>query len=612
MTLGVVAEPLFQKGLAEYQARDFDAAKQTLSQAVDSDPNDSESRHVLALCLGALGELTEAVVHLSLVTSAQPQNAEAWTNCGSLLRDLGRFEEARSCQEKAIGIDPENGTAWNNMGTVLFDMGLKDQGTLAFEASIKVKPDYGAAYANLSLAKYEAGKVGEARQLARTAIALDPGLAESHNRLSFCLSAAGDVEGSLAAMKSASKAEPTSLAHSSNLMLRALSSDKVDAYGVRDYAEAWGRLRESRAARESWTPSVRKSKPSKDKPVIGFVSGDFHRHPVGYFVTPLMENIDKEVTLVCYSSCLATDDVTARIKNTVFAYHEIHKAPAEQVCDQIEADQVDVLIDLSGHTANNRLDVFGLRPAGHQVTWLGYSATTGLPQMDSIVLDPILAPEGHEDRYTESVLRLPGTFLCYEPPDFDPVGPEAGGPVTFGVFNNPSKYSDSCYRTWSEVLKSCPGSRLVIKYHRMDDSWVKNHILGRFEDEGLSPDRIEFWPFVKSEDNLETISRIHVALDTFPYTGATTTLDCLGAGVPVITLEGDRYAARMSASLLTACGLESYVTETKDEYVETALRLADERSRGKALSQDLRARFLESRICDPERFAKEFLATVLS
>jgi len=229
--------------------------------------------------------------------------------------------------------------------------------------------------------------------------------------------------------------------------------------------------------------------------------------------------------------------------------------------------------------------------------------------MDGIIVDEVLAPSGSEDLYTETLVRLPGSFLCIDEAPYPATTPQSES-VVFGVFNNPAKFSEPCYSLWADVLRQVPGSSMLFKYHYSGDTWVQAQIKGRFEDHGVDPDRLKFLPYVEAKMHREVISGVHIALDTHPYSGATTTVDCLSVGVPVVTMTGTSYSSRMSASLLKACGFDDLVCADPDAYVATAVRLAAETE---ALVQARPGRiqaFVDSPLCDPERFARDWMHAV--
>jgi len=594
--------PSFETGLAAYRSNDLDLAESVLSELVDQDPCHVEARHVLALAQRDKGLPHPAAENLAEVLRCQNNNAEAWSNYGAVLRECGRLTEAAEALQTSTILEPTNPVSWNNLGTVLLDLGDSKRASDCFTQSLALKPDYAEALINLSRVMFEAGKLGEARQLARSAVALAPGRAEAYNRMSFFQAAIGDLEGSLSSLESARRAEPDNDRVASNHLLRSLGSDRLSAAEVCNLAGQWG-------ARHPRVPDMQPRRPETIKR-LGMVSGDFRRHPVGFFLAHVIEELADQVEVFCYSSVPGRDDVTDRIDSAAAGWRCIHRIPAQDAAQAIAEDQIDVLLDLSGHTGDNRLDVFALRPAPVQATWLGYSGTTGLPQMDAILVDQTLVPENQEEFYTERIARLPDCFLCFEPTSHVPnvVTPE--GPTVFGVFNNPGKYSETCYRMWAKILLATEGSVIAFKYHHSHDPVAQKHVAGRLEDYGIGRDRVKFVPHLAHSEHLDFLSKVHIALDTFPYSGATTTFDCVWSGLPVVTLAGDRYSSRMSASILAALGRTETVTCTEDEYVQMAVRLASDPLALASAREGLRDALVASQLCDAPRFAAALLETL--
>lgn len=584
----------FSRGLEAYRNGKFNFAEAELRSALEADPDDVEAKHVLALVLRALGQRQEASFLLAAVVAANPDDAESWSNYGALLRELGLIEQSLHALETAVKLEPRNPIALNNLGTALIDAGDTAQGRARFEEALALKPAYADAQINLARASFESGKIEEAKKLVSSAIALDPTSAEAQNRLSFIQAASGEVESALKSTAKAHDLDPRNDQITSNMFLRALSCDTVTAQEIVEQAKAWGR-------RFGSTPRMCSERRGSIKRV-GFVSGDLRKHPVGFFVSPVIQHLAEHAEVFCYATLPQEDAVTQQIKASCTGWSVVYRTPAQEMASLIARDKIDVLVDLSGHTGDNRLDVFARRPAPVQVTWLGYSGTTGLPQMDAILADATLIPAGADHLYSEHVARLPHSFLCANPVMFTEVQRVRPTNTVFGVFNNPSKFSTTAFRLWAEVLRSCPGSQILFKYHHSHDRYVQRQTIARLCEHGVVPEQVTFAPFASREEHCRTLASVTAALDTFPYSGATTTLDCMACGVPVVTLVGDRYASRMSASMLNTIGATNLVCETEESYVEKAVAIAQGWSAGQ-----LREMLIESPLCDTRLFAASFL-----
>jgi predicted O-linked N-acetylglucosamine transferase (SPINDLY family) len=350
---------------------------------------------------------------------------------------------------------------------------------------------------------------------------------------------------------------------------------------------------------------------------VGLVSGDLCYHPVGFFaegvVSALASRADR-LALFAYPTCIRTDEISERIKANCRGWHPVAGLSDEYMANRIRADGIDILIDLSGHTAYNRLPVFAWKPAPVQVSWLGYFATTGVAAIDYFVADPWTLPVSEEINFTEKVWRLPETRLCFTPPDaavvVSPLPALVNGYVTFGCFNNLSKMNDKVVALWARVMDAVPGSRLFLKARQLTEASVRKSIAERFAAHGIDEGRLILEDYVPRENYLAAYQRVDLALDPFPYTGGTTTAEALWMAVPVLTLAGERFISRQGVGLLMNAGLPDWIASDPDDYVARALAHASDLPRLAALRGNLRAQVLASPVYDAARFAKHFEAAL--
>jgi predicted O-linked N-acetylglucosamine transferase (SPINDLY family) len=343
---------------------------------------------------------------------------------------------------------------------------------------------------------------------------------------------------------------------------------------------------------------------------IGFVSSDFREHSVSYFMEPVVQHRDRtQFEFYAYATSGVEDEVALRLKSGFDVWRNVASLGHEPLSRLIFDDQIDVLVDLNGHTAGNRLPVFARKPAPVQVAWLGYPNTTGLQAIDYRITDAISDPPGlTESLHSEQLWRLPTCFLCYRPPAAAPavvVESRTTDRVVFGSFNNHRKYSDSVIAAWSRILLAVPGSTLVLRVQGAEDASINAALAARFAVRGVVADRLSFLPSVVAAlDHLMRYERIDVALDTFPYAGTTTTCDALWMGVPVVTLAGAVHASRVGCSLLSAVGLPELIGDDVDRYVALAVELALSNDRRQALRSELRLRMARSPLTDGEQFTR--------
>jgi predicted O-linked N-acetylglucosamine transferase (SPINDLY family) len=346
---------------------------------------------------------------------------------------------------------------------------------------------------------------------------------------------------------------------------------------------------------------------------LGFVSPDLGKHPVGYFLVQLLENIDrKQHATICYSDRIGKDDLTHRLQSAASQWRDVIGMSDQRLAEQIHADRIGVLFDMAGHTAHNRLLVFARKPAPIQVTWAGYVGTTGLKVMDYLLADRYEVPPGAERHYQERVLRMPEGYVCYDPPIDAPAVASLPalnrGEMTFGCFNNPAKITRQVIDIWARILRRLPGAQLVLKYKGWNDSGVARRFTEMFASQAIDPGRLEFLGNSPHHELLAEYNRIDLALDPFPYCGGLTTCEALWMGVPVLTCPGTTFAGRHSLSHLSNIGLTETIAGDMDEYVELAVSLAGDLPRLAALRASLRQRMAASPLCDGKRFANNFIA----
>ncbi len=342
---------------------------------------------------------------------------------------------------------------------------------------------------------------------------------------------------------------------------------------------------------------------------IGYVSPDFKTHSVAYFFEPLLVSHNRsEVEVYCYYSDKVVDKTTQRLKKASDHWRSIVNLNDEEAANLIQQDNIDILVDLAGHTAKSRLSVFTYKPAPIQVTWLGYPNTTGLSGMDYRFTDNVADPVGEADKwYTEELVRLPNGFLCYQGDDqvdFESKLPSRErGYITFGSFNNLIKVTSKVVKLWSDILKEVPGSHLLLKSKQLADEATKLRFLELFEKEGVGKERLEFYAQLpKDEDHLALYSKIDIGLDPFPFNGVTTTCEALWMGVPTVTLLGDRHAGRVCASIMEYVDLSEFIAKDLASYVELAVQHANDPEHLSSVRQGLRARMKTSKLCNASSF----------
>lgn len=344
---------------------------------------------------------------------------------------------------------------------------------------------------------------------------------------------------------------------------------------------------------------------------IGVMSPDLRAHSVAYFARPYLSAFDQDSFDVhVYASVAKEDEVSIDLSRLPTSWKNVFHLNDQQLAETIREDRIDILIDLAGLTRDTRLLTMTARPAPVQMTYIGYPNTTGLSAVDYRITDWISDPEGTDDDYCETLIRMPDCFLSYAIPlHAPPVGPcpfDKNGYVTFGSFNNFAKANTDVLALWADVLNAVPGSRLLCKSTSSHDPTAQQTIRDVFERQGVDSARIDFSLFRDSaRTHLEVYNDVDIALDTFPYNGTTTTCEALWMGVPVITLKGNRHASRVGTSLLNAIGFPAGVADTPDDYVMTARLLAETPGLLRKARSSLRETLARSTLCDHQRHARQ-------
>jgi predicted O-linked N-acetylglucosamine transferase (SPINDLY family) len=345
---------------------------------------------------------------------------------------------------------------------------------------------------------------------------------------------------------------------------------------------------------------------------IGYVSADFRDHPVGRFLLPLLQRHDsRKFEVFCYSNGPHVDAITKSLQRHAHRWRSIIGQNDDEAAEQIRADRIDLLVDLSGHTSGNRLLVFARKPAPVQVNYLGYPGTTGLTAMDYRLTDRFADPPGlTEPLHVEKLQHLPRTNWCFAPPqDSPPLEPPPAirrGCVTFGSFNNFGKMTGAMFAVWAEILRQVPGSRLLLKAPALRAQGTRQRILGNFAAQGIEANRLDLHDWQPDyASHLALYGEMDIALDTFPYNGTTTTCDALWMGVPVVTLAGQSHVSRVGLSLLSNVRLPETIATTAEEYIRLAVQLAHDPDRLKILRAQLRERLTTSPLMDADGFTRD-------
>lgn len=522
----------------------------------------------------------------------------------------GRLAQAESLCRQILAIEPRSAEVLQMLGIIACTQGRNAEGIDWLERAVGVDSTVSAYHANLALALAAEGRIDDAINAYQRALQLCPGPALLYNNYGNALRGAGRMDDALAAYRHAASIASNSL-DASNLLWFLHFHPSSNPKLIRDEHVLWNQ-RFAQPLLHRAIPHANDRSPER-RLRLGYVSADFREHPVGRFLAPVMAHHDRAAFEVfCYSDAPRHDSLTRRLSGYANTWRDVARLSDEDLAAVVRQDSIDLLVDLALHSGGSRLLMFARKAAPVQVSWLGYPATTGLSAMDYRLTDPYLDPPGAGDEdYTEQSLRLPHSFWCYEPPVeqtvVNPLPALSRGFITFGCLNNPCKVNDTVLDLWARVMKAVGGSRILFL---MPDGSAQSRAREKLAGAGIEPNRIGFIARQPRQQYFETYQQIDVALDTFPYSGHTTTQDSLWMGVPVVSLRGQSAPSRGSLSVLSNVGLSWLVASTKEQFIEIASQICDDLQRMADLRSSLRQRMLQSPLMDAQRFTRDLEAAL--
>jgi predicted O-linked N-acetylglucosamine transferase (SPINDLY family)/predicted Zn-dependent protease len=567
----------------------------------------SDQRRALAQTALSLGRRDEAERLLAdlMVTAEQPRDGHLRVE--NLFR-LDRRDDAENMARAAACLWPDDAETWHRLGIVAGANGHSPAAIAAYQRAITVQPDHDEAASNLAVAYKRNGNPAQAVRLYRDIIGrCGDQRPEVHVNLAGALGALGKTREACARFDWAETLRADPVTGDNALYYRSYLDDQ-DNRTLFAAHQGWAR-RYAAGLAAAAAPHANAPDPGR-RLRIGYVSPDFCAHSCSFFLLPLYQHHDpSQVEVFSYANLEREDGLTAQFRRAGHAWRDISRLSDDEAAALIRRDGIDILVDLAGHTARNRLLLFARKPAPVQLTWLGYPTTTGLEAIDWRLSDPWLTPPDTTEGFAEGLWRLDRISHCYRPPDDAPaVGPlpvERNGIITFGSANNFAKVSDACLRLWAMALNAVPGSRLRLKSRNLENAEARDALFGRFAAADGDPARLDLASGnEKTNDHLDQYNQVDIALDTTPYGGMTTTCEALWMGVPVITLAGDRTAARYATAVLAAAGLGELVARTPGHFATIAARLAADRPALAALRAGLRQRLDASPLCDEAGFAR--------
>ena len=564
--------------------------------------------------LNGLKRYAESIPALEKAISLPGQLGDYYYEYGLALHMTKRFQEAIVHYEKALSMGYETAALHCNRGVIYKDLRKGGDSIMAFHKAVTMDPSNVSYLNNLGAAALELGLNSEALECFEQAVEKNPKLPTARNNIGNLLKDRARGMDALPQYRKSMELNPDDRDAPSNYLLCHMYIPDMDPKLVFEEHKKWGI-----STTKKFPPAFKfKPREAGAKIRVGFLSADLCHHPVAHFIEPIFRGYDRErFEFVAYGDQRKSDEFSARFAKQVDLWRETSSYDDRALAKLIHEDRVDILFELAGHTAYNRLGVFALKPAPLQVSYLGYPGSTGLPTMDFRITDAFADPRGTTDHlHVEKLIRVPECAWCFEPdaaaPEVSPLPALKNGFVTFGCFNNMAKLNPALFETWAEILLRVPGSHLRLKARTLTDDGVRKELMAYFTDRGIEENRLDF--FGHTRKIIEHLSHYHsvdIALDSFPYHGTTTTCEAMWMGCPVVTRAGKTHVSRVGVSLLSAVGLQEFITDTREDYIEKAVALAGQKERLEELRTGMRERLRESVLMDEKRFVQGFEKALL-
>jgi len=605
-------------GNAFKELEEFDAAIKCYQQVLTLDPNSADAYYNLGIVLKKQGKFTEAITCYQRVLTLNSRYAPAYYNLGNVFYEQKKFTQALTCYQKALAINPNYVSVYYNSGVIFETQKNLAKAIECYQQVLAMDSNHVESLNNLGLCLSRQGKLSESITYYQRALKIDPKHIGVLNNLGYACKDKGLVDESIAYYKKVFEIQSNNVVSHSNFLLMLNYSPSYDGASLFKEHQKFNEQHALPLA-ESIKPHSNERDPDK-RLKIGYMSQDFRKHSVAYFIEPILANHNHEsFDIHCYYSLAQKDEVTERFEQYADKWVNIVELSDEEVAEQIREDEIDIMVDLMGHTGMNRILVFARKPAPISMTYLGYSNTTGLTAIDYHLSDNYVTPEENEAFNSEAIIRMPNSYFCYGSGDetkdvqVNSLPALQNDYVTFASFNVRAKLNPKVLKLWSKIFDAVPNARLFLKNKNYADIVNQSDNIEReklfkayFADLKIDFNRVIIEEFTPSmQKHLEMYHQVDIALDSFPYNGVTTTCEALWMGAPVVTLVGETHASRMGLSILSALGLKELIAYTPEEYVDICVKLANDLNYLEELRTKMREKMLSSSLMDGKTFARD-------
>jgi len=628
----------FEQGLRLHQAADLAGAEAAYRMVLAQDDQHADAWHLLGVLASQCAQPAPALALIQHAIALQPAQADYYVNLANAQQALGLSEEASHSLLKALSLNPQLAmahnnlgllrqgqrqfaaaehhlrmatelgftAAWSNLGSLLALHGRLTEALTCYESALRYAPDSLEARYNLANAQVQAGQPQEAIASYEEVLARAPSHADSWNNMGIQLGKLGRIRDACVALRTAMSLAPQNAAYHSNLIFFLDYDFAIDAAAQQRERHRW--WQQHIEPLRLPTPTFENSRDPVRKLRVGYVSADFWRHSAAFTFAPMLQHYNRsEFSVFCYANQQRADDLTAELQRSVDGWRDIAELDDAAAASLIRSDQIDILVDLSAHSAGHRLGVFARRPAPVQISAWGHANGTGLPEIDYLLSDAVTLPPALAPLYAETLTYLPCT-LTYSPgldlPAVSPL-PALTSPLTFGCFNRLAKVDATVLAVWSQLLTAIPDARLLFKSPELSDSAAQDALLASAAAAGITEERILMQGKTSQLEHLAAYGQVDICLDPFPHGGGISTFEALWMGVPVLTLLGDTQVGRLSAGIVSAVGLTDWVAVSKADYIDRGVHLASNLPTLAAVRSQLRTVVATSVAGNPQRYADE-------
>jgi protein O-GlcNAc transferase len=567
----------FNLAVLYYGLKNFTKAEELFFQIIDINNSDFRTYYNLGVIKYEQKKFIESIDLLKKSISLNKNFFIAYHQLGMVYEALKDFNQAIICYQKSIALDKEGfSLSLNNLGNIYLDIKDYERASFFFNSALKLQGDKSSIYFNLGLVNFQLNKMSEALVFFEKAVELD------NKNLKFS----------------------TTLLGSSHFLEHNVL-----------YYKKYSKIFRDNILKYSSSEILQFGYSRKNPLKIGILSRGLRKYPTGYFLLDLINNLYKEKSLEFYAfyDFDYEDEYTMKIKKNFYSWDDVSSLTDLELINLIRNKGINILIDMQGHTYANRLQIFANKPAPIQVSWAAYLASTGIPEIDYIIGDPVVTPNNHQKIYEEKIYQLPNIWCPLSTSDINKIylkQKTTSQDIVFGCFNNVKKINDNLISTWSKILLNLPRSKLYIKSDEFKNNKFKEYFENKFCKFGVLKNQLILEEQSSREKLLECYNNIDIALDTFPYSGGTTNLELSFMCVPLVTMSGDTFLSRCGASVNKNLNMTELIAYSFDEYVQIATNLAKDQKKLNFIKLELLKNSRKSNLFNIEAFSKDFAAAM--